>query len=200
MARLAGRASAFWLLGDAGASGSRIWLAIRPPTGSAVSARPWYWPANCPPMWDGSTPISCTPQHRSPVMPPSCFGLPWSCSAHAKDVWTTPAWEKADKLADCRWLVTCSRTNREHLAHLAPAGRHVDVVYHGLDEGRFPPPGQWPPAPRRQRRRRSGRPSLGSAAPSSKRAMTTCSMLLAACRRTCIGAWSILAAGRLREG
>ncbi len=68
------------------------------------------------------------------------LGLPWSCSAHAKDVWTTPAWEKAEKLADCRWLVTCSRTNREHLAHLAPIGRHVDLVYHGLDEGRFPPP------------------------------------------------------------
>jgi hypothetical protein len=21
-------------------------------------------------------------------------GLPWSCSAHAKDIWTTPEWEK----------------------------------------------------------------------------------------------------------
>ena len=67
------------------------------------------------------------------------LGLPWSCSAHAKDVWTTPAWEKAEKLADCRWLVTCTRTNRDHLADLAPAGRQVDLVYHGLDEGRFPP-------------------------------------------------------------
>ena len=69
------------------------------------------------------------------------LGLPWSCSAHAKDVWTTPAWEKAEKLADCRWLVTCTRANREHLADLAPAGRKVDLVYHGLDAARFPPPG-----------------------------------------------------------
>ena len=69
------------------------------------------------------------------------LSLPWSCSAHAKDVWTTPAWEKAEKLADCRWLVTCTRTNRDHLAYFAPAGRHVDLVYHGLDEGRFPSPG-----------------------------------------------------------
>ena len=69
------------------------------------------------------------------------LSLPWSCSAHAKDVWTTPAWEKAEKLADCRWLVTCTRANRDHLADLAPAGRHLDVVYHGLDEARFPPPG-----------------------------------------------------------
>ena len=67
-------------------------------------------------------------------------GLPWSCSAHAKDVWTTPAWEKAEKLTDCRWLVTCTRTNRDHLAQLAPVGRCVDLVYHGLDKGRFPAP------------------------------------------------------------
>ena len=69
------------------------------------------------------------------------LGLPWSCSAHAKDVWTTPAWEKAEKLADCRWLVTCTRVNRDHLVDLAPAGRQVDLVYHGLDEVRFPPLG-----------------------------------------------------------
>jgi glycosyltransferase involved in cell wall biosynthesis len=73
------------------------------------------------------------------------LGLPWSCSAHAKDVWTTPAWEKAEKLADCRWLVTCTQTNHDHLAQLAPARRHVDLVYHGLDGGRFPPPGHCRP-------------------------------------------------------
>ena len=26
-------------------------------------------------------------------------GLGWSCSAHAKDIWTTPDWEKREKLA-----------------------------------------------------------------------------------------------------
>src|SRR5512134_3226768 len=41
--------------------------------------------------------------------------LPWSASAHAKDVWTTPDWEKREKLADCRWLVTCTRVGAEHL-------------------------------------------------------------------------------------
>jgi glycosyltransferase involved in cell wall biosynthesis len=65
-------------------------------------------------------------------------GLPWSGSAHAKDIWTTPAWEKREKLADCEWLVTCTGTNREHLAALAPAGR-VELVYHGIDLARFPP-------------------------------------------------------------
>lgn len=66
-------------------------------------------------------------------------GLPWSGSAHAKDIWTTPDWEKREKLADCDWLVTCTETNRAHLAALAPEGR-VDLVYHGLDLSRFPPP------------------------------------------------------------
>ena len=66
------------------------------------------------------------------------LGLPWSCSAHAKDVWTTPAWEKTEKLRQCRWTVTCTRANVEHLDSLAPAS--VDLVYHGIDFSRFPPP------------------------------------------------------------
>ena len=64
-------------------------------------------------------------------------GLPWSGSAHAKDVWTTPEWEKREKLADCDWLVTCTRANHEHLSRLAPPGK-VELVYHGLDLARFP--------------------------------------------------------------
>ena len=62
--------------------------------------------------------------------------LPWSGSAHAKDIWTTPEWEKREKLADCDWLVTCTRANRDHLAALAPPGR-VELVYHGVDLMRF---------------------------------------------------------------
>ncbi len=65
------------------------------------------------------------------------LGLPWSGSAHAKDVWTTPEWEKREKLADCEWLVTCTEVNRAHLARLAPPGK-VELVYHGLDLSRFP--------------------------------------------------------------
>ncbi len=64
-------------------------------------------------------------------------GLPWSASAHAKDVWTTPEWEKREKLADCEWLVTCTAANHQHLSSLAPEGR-VQLVYHGLDAQRFP--------------------------------------------------------------
>jgi glycosyltransferase involved in cell wall biosynthesis len=67
-------------------------------------------------------------------------GLPWSCSAHAKDIWTTPDWDLREKLADVDWLVTCTAANRDHLAGLAPDPDRVSLVYHGLDFGRFPPP------------------------------------------------------------
>lgn len=72
--------------------------------------------------------------------------LPWSASAHAKDVWTTGEWEKRQKLADCRWLVTCTRANAGHLAALAPEAERVELLYHGLDFSRFPPPTKPRPA------------------------------------------------------
>ena len=64
-------------------------------------------------------------------------GLSWSCSAHAKDIWTTPDWEKAEKLGEMDWLVTCTEVGRAHLAALAPDKDRVELVYHGLDFDRF---------------------------------------------------------------
>ncbi len=65
-------------------------------------------------------------------------GLTWSASAHAVDVWTTPDWELAEKLEDCRWAVTCTEINQRHLSRLAPDADKVALVYHGLDLARFP--------------------------------------------------------------
>jgi glycosyltransferase involved in cell wall biosynthesis len=67
-------------------------------------------------------------------------GLPWSCSAHAKDIWTTPEWEIRDKLGDVAWLVTCTRTGYDHLSALSAHPERLDLVYHGLDFARFPRP------------------------------------------------------------
>lgn len=65
--------------------------------------------------------------------------LPWSCSAHAKDIWTIPEWEKRDKLADLDWLVTCTAFGCDHLVALAGEARsRLHLVYHGLDLERFP--------------------------------------------------------------
>ena len=64
--------------------------------------------------------------------------LPWSCSAHAKDIWTSPDWEKTEKLMDMAWLVTCTRANRDHLQGLNnDTGDKVQLLYHGLDFERF---------------------------------------------------------------
>ena len=73
-------------------------------------------------------------------------GRSWSASAHAKDIWTTPGWEKREKLAEAAWTVTCTAVGRDHLATLAPEPGRVALLYHGLDLADFPPPA---PRPRR---------------------------------------------------
>ncbi len=72
-------------------------------------------------------------------------GRPWSCSAHAKDVWTTPEWEISDKLASAQWLAACSAVNAARLRPLGPPGA-VELIYHGLDFTRFPPPAEARPS------------------------------------------------------
>ena len=67
------------------------------------------------------------------------MGLRWTVSAHAKDIWTIPAWEKRAKLAEADWVVTCTEAGRSHLASLAPRRNNVALCYHGLDLERFPP-------------------------------------------------------------
>ncbi|WP_339714312.1 glycosyltransferase family 4 protein [uncultured Sneathiella sp.] len=65
-------------------------------------------------------------------------GMGWSCSAHAKDIWTTPEWELREKLADLDWLVTCTSVNAEYLGELSADNSKVELMYHGLDLTRFP--------------------------------------------------------------
>ena len=70
-------------------------------------------------------------------------GRKWTGSAHAKDIWTTPRWEKREKLHDAEWVVTCTAVNHAELDALAP-GR-VELVRHGLDLDEFTPPPAPPP-------------------------------------------------------
>lgn len=69
-------------------------------------------------------------------------GRSFSFSAHAKDIWTIPDWEKREKIAAARWGVTCTRDGWQELSRAAvPADRErLHLVYHGLDLARFPPP------------------------------------------------------------
>jgi glycosyltransferase involved in cell wall biosynthesis len=63
-------------------------------------------------------------------------GVPWTVSAHAKDIWTSPAWDLTDKLAEADWAVTCTRTGYEKLQSLTGL-QNVHLSYHGLDLARF---------------------------------------------------------------
>lgn len=79
---------------------------------------------------------------------------PWSVSAHAKDIWLTPEWEKREKLADCAWAVTCTAYGHAHLESLGPG--KTTLSYHGLDLTALPSP----PATRSPRRGRGGEDAL----------------------------------------
>lgn len=69
--------------------------------------------------------------------------LPWSFSAHAKDIWTSPDWELREKLSHrhhgAHFGATCTGFGARHLQDLAE-GTPVDLIYHGLDLARFPQP------------------------------------------------------------
>ena len=66
-------------------------------------------------------------------------GIPFCMSAHAKDIWMTPDWEKREKLAECRFATTCTASGAAHLRELAP-GAEILLNHHGLDPFRFPAP------------------------------------------------------------
>ena len=64
--------------------------------------------------------------------------LVWSCSAHAKDIWTTPEWDLRYKLERATFAVTCTAAGRDRLQALSPS-KPVHLVYHGLRLDRFVP-------------------------------------------------------------
>jgi len=70
--------------------------------------------------------------------------VPWSFSAHAKDIWTSPDWEKREKLQTATYGAafgaTCTAVGAKHLRELADDPARVDLIYHGLDLNRFPAP------------------------------------------------------------
>jgi glycosyltransferase involved in cell wall biosynthesis len=66
-------------------------------------------------------------------------GIGWSCSAHAKDIWTTRDDELKRKLDAMAWVATCTRSGYLKLQSLAGNPQKVHLSYHGLDLGRFGP-------------------------------------------------------------
>ncbi len=69
-------------------------------------------------------------------------GLPFSFTAHAKDIYVeehNPGDLLARKMRRAKFVVTCTEANRRHLASLAPAGVPIHTIYHGLEPARFSP-------------------------------------------------------------
>jgi glycosyltransferase involved in cell wall biosynthesis len=61
-------------------------------------------------------------------------GLPFSFTAHAKDIYTSDREQLREKAAMARFLVTCTEYNRRYLQSLvSPERTAVHRVYHGID-------------------------------------------------------------------
>lgn len=72
-------------------------------------------------------------------------GLPFALSAHARDIWTTPDWDLAAKLATASFTTTCTADGHARLAALSP-GKPPHLGRHGLDLTAWP---EGPPRPPR---------------------------------------------------
>jgi glycosyltransferase involved in cell wall biosynthesis len=69
-------------------------------------------------------------------------GLPFSFTAHAKDIYQrdlNPGDLLLRKMQRAKFVVTCTGANRIHLNHIRPALTPVHTIYHGLDLSLFVP-------------------------------------------------------------
>lgn len=67
-------------------------------------------------------------------------GIAYTCSAHAKDIWTSSDDDLKDKLNTAKWVVTCTKNGWKHLQNLSNDPSRVHLSYHGLDLSRFASP------------------------------------------------------------
>ena len=63
-------------------------------------------------------------------------GIPWSFSAHAKDIYTSPKWDLKTKLSSASWGNTCTAYNHHFLSEISPDFK-MHLIYHGIDLDRF---------------------------------------------------------------
>jgi len=71
-------------------------------------------------------------------------GIPYSFSAHAKDIYTQPEDVLREKLHGARFVTTCTDYNRAHLARCADGSTPILRCYHGVDLDAFTPPPEGP--------------------------------------------------------
>ena len=64
-------------------------------------------------------------------------GLPFSFSAHAKDIFTSDRSQLLEKITLAKFVITCTEYNRRFLQKLASNGPSVHRIYHGIDTDLF---------------------------------------------------------------
>jgi glycosyltransferase involved in cell wall biosynthesis len=65
-------------------------------------------------------------------------GLPFSFSAHAKDIYTSDADQLREKIERAVFVATCTNHNKEYLESLrSGASTPIDCLYHGIDLSLF---------------------------------------------------------------
>jgi glycosyltransferase involved in cell wall biosynthesis len=65
-------------------------------------------------------------------------GLPFSFTAHAKDIYTSDRDQLAEKIRLARFVVTCTGYNKAYLEKLAPLKKNaIHRIYHGIDTRLF---------------------------------------------------------------
>jgi glycosyltransferase involved in cell wall biosynthesis len=74
----------------------------------------------------------------------ACFasrlsGVPYSFSAHAKDIYTQRPGRLAGKIAGARFVTTCTGSNHAHLERLAAGTTPILRCYHGIELDRYHP-------------------------------------------------------------
>jgi glycosyltransferase involved in cell wall biosynthesis len=70
-------------------------------------------------------------------------GLPFSFTAHAKDIYTSDREQLREKIKLANFVVTCTEYNRRHLLSLSDGhGTPIHRIYHGIDTTLFSDPSQ----------------------------------------------------------
>ncbi len=76
-------------------------------------------------------------------------GLPFSFTAHAKDIYTSDPQQLREKLGLAKFVITCTQYNKKHLLSMSdglPVAIHR--IYHGIDTGLFTAQDKAGPKPR----------------------------------------------------
>ncbi len=68
-------------------------------------------------------------------------GLPFSFTAHAKDIYTSDARQLREKINQARFVITCTEFNRQYLNQLSKESKTpIHRIYHGIDITLFSSP------------------------------------------------------------